>query len=1122
MTDILKLYFEGDDPEPSPEWRSCILDTAEHYSGNSSLRLNGVNNYFAEVGYLLSSGLYTYLNYTFYFRFNNITGFVYTKLSFDGSDAQLILKIERVGGNLTWGVNVWDRGDNEVINFAAACALSSETWHKMELVVDDSNIIVYINDVELTSGVASIQNPLSNVAYVHFYNGSEVAGDDFWVDQLSITSSGTNFITTWTNADPPDNFATLTTDGPDITACTDFTESDGQAYTNNLGLAVGSECTLVVVLTKNNSDTWLNIQTSSQINGSGPSGSILPTELIEGTNTFNFTATTDDVYLVLIKNNTFSEPDFSCTFYLQGQPSEPPEPVVDLLKLNFEGSDEATTWTEEAQDLTPTTVVGKCIIDTTLFYDGTSSLELNYEETFVDPLWVPEKRIIYTVPNIEADFECTVYFRFHGIDTGGWFAPIILYKSEESAYFDCDFYLDGSDTRLWIGGTDSLGNAIGTNYDEITTLSSDAWHKLYVKVLDRDILVEIDNVEIVTLTATMDDPLLGIDTVEFSNYNTGTGNSVWLDKILMSNGISGGGGVVLATVETQEPTYMYSSSLVFNGAIISTGGENVTRRGVCYVKGNSGNPTISNSVVYDDGSFESNTYTKTITGLLIATNYRIRAYAVNSAGVSYGLSRSVTTLDSMGMFLTNKVLFREPDYVSNVAGIDSQYIKSINGVLWRTTDVPIVYASQLSVTSSGISMIGDIRDVGLDEAAIRGFCYIPTASGVLPTTNDFVVYGSGSFGLGEYSMDITGLDENTNYTIRAFTTNSAGTSYGAPIYVRTDNLFMDFAYFGTNKSSGDRVIEIRLSDFTKTGSLLLPSAALGDGLENDMTMLRSAAVDIKNRCGYFGSASEADGKDIIKVNLLTLYKWGLRLSGNEHVVRSAAIDQTNGYAYFGLDSVPGKIAKVNLSTFTETAMLSLTGDGENRLYSAVIDDDNGFAYFGTGVTVPGPIIKVDLSTFTRVGAVYGESYHRDFTTAVIDKPNGFAYFGTDHVPGRIVRIDLSDFTYAGEIELSTGEDYLRASVIDQPNGFAYFMTATNPGKIIKIQLSDFTKVDTYSLNSGEIPGSAVIDQLRGFIYLGTGSIVPGKIIKIDLTSFTSLGSITLLESESIFGSAVII
>ncbi len=104
--------------------------------------------------------------------------------------------------------------------------------------------------------------------------------------------------------------------------------------------------------------------------------------------------------------------------------------------------------------------------------------------------------------------------------------------------------------------------------------------------------------------------------------------------------------VVAPTVTTQAATNIAQTSCTGNGNITATGGANATRRGFCYKAGTSGDPTTSDSVVYDDGSFGTGAFNKSITGLTPNTSYRVRAYAVNSAGTSYGTTVSVTTLSS--------------------------------------------------------------------------------------------------------------------------------------------------------------------------------------------------------------------------------------------------------------------------------------------------------------------------------------------------------------------------------------------------------------------------------------------------------------------------------------------
>lgn len=113
--------------------------------------------------------------------------------------------------------------------------------------------------------------------------------------------------------------------------------------------------------------------------------------------------------------------------------------------------------------------------------------------------------------------------------------------------------------------------------------------------------------------------------------------------------VYGEAAAVGPTVLTSACDQILIYSVRGNGNITNTGGENCTRRGFCYKAGTSGDPTTSDSTAYDDSSYGTGAYTKVITGLKPNTTYRVRAYAVNTAGTGYGTTVSVTT-DQSGRF----------------------------------------------------------------------------------------------------------------------------------------------------------------------------------------------------------------------------------------------------------------------------------------------------------------------------------------------------------------------------------------------------------------------------------------------------------------------------------------
>lgn len=202
----------------------------------------------------------------------------------------------------------------------------------------------------------------------------------------------------------------------------------------------------------------------------------------------------------------------------------------------------------------------------------------------------------------------------------------------------------------------------------------------------------------------------------------------------------------LPTVTTQAVSNIANTSVTGNGNITATGGVNCTRRGFCYMTGTSGDPTTSNSTAYDDGSFGTGAYSKSITGLSASTAYRIRAYAVNTNGTSYGTTVSVTTYDS-----------------------------------------PTVTTQGCSsVTHNSATANGNITSIGGTSVTRRGFCYIQASSGD-PTVSDSVVYDDGSFTTGTYTEGLSGLSTATDYRVRAYAINAIGTSYGTTVALTTES-----------------------------------------------------------------------------------------------------------------------------------------------------------------------------------------------------------------------------------------------------------------------------------------------------------------------------------------------
>ena len=81
--------------------------------------------------------------------------------------------------------------------------------------------------------------------------------------------------------------------------------------------------------------------------------------------------------------------------------------------------------------------------------------------------------------------------------------------------------------------------------------------------------------------------------------------------------------------------------------------------------------------------------------------------------------------------------------------------------------------SVVDITVTTAKVVGNIVTDGGSEVTAKGVCWAKTQN---PTTeNDHVNAGAG---VGEFLCEITGLEEDGTYFVRAYATNEAGTAYG--------------------------------------------------------------------------------------------------------------------------------------------------------------------------------------------------------------------------------------------------------------------------------------------------------------------------------------------------------
>ena len=194
--------------------------------------------------------------------------------------------------------------------------------------------------------------------------------------------------------------------------------------------------------------------------------------------------------------------------------------------------------------------------------------------------------------------------------------------------------------------------------------------------------------------------------------------------------------VYLPTVTTNSVTNITENSATCGGNVTFDGGANVTVRGVCW--STSQNPTIADSHTADGSGMGS--FANSMTGLSAGTTYYVRAYATNSVGTSYG-----------------------------------------NQVSFTTPCAPAVTTTSVTnITQNSATCGGNVTSNGGASVTARGVCWSTSQNPTI--SNSHTADGSGT---GSFSSSITGLSPNTTYYVRAYATNSVGTSYGNQVSFTT-------------------------------------------------------------------------------------------------------------------------------------------------------------------------------------------------------------------------------------------------------------------------------------------------------------------------------------------------
>jgi len=221
-------------------------------------------------------------------------------------------------------------------------------------------------------------------------------------------------------------------------------------------------------------------------------------------------------------------------------------------------------------------------------------------------------------------------------------------------------------------------------------------------------------------------------------------------KVTIGNVVMNGLTSICITSPPTVITTLPSSITCFNansgGNVTLDGGSAVTSRGICW--STSPNPTISNNITTDGSGL--GIYPSLMTGLLPSTTYYVRAYAINSVGIGYGIEYSFTTPPPTPTLLTNISSLQFGTDSTNSCSTPLSF--NISGFYLNTTD------SIITITAPPGFRVS--TNIG---GAYYPYIQLPYTGNSLPATTIYITFCPTQAIVYDDSVTCNSLGALTNY-----------------------------------------------------------------------------------------------------------------------------------------------------------------------------------------------------------------------------------------------------------------------------------------------------------------------------------------------------------------------
>ncbi|MBO5703900.1 MAG: carboxypeptidase regulatory-like domain-containing protein [Bacteroidaceae bacterium] len=436
-----------------------------------------------------------------------------------------------------------------------------------------------------------------------------------------------------------------------------------------------------------------------------------------------------------------------------------------------------------------------------------------------------------------------------------------------------------------------------------------------------------------------------------------------------------------------------SSSATFKGAIVSIGSSKVNNYGFCW--GKTENPDILNSEYCNFGDCSNAVdMTYNASPLEANTTYFVRAYAENNEGISYSNQLKFTT--------------EKPE------------------------QAPVVETGEtVSIKSSEAEIKGKIVEVG-DKKGILQYGHVWSRMPEPTINNQKTELGTTS-ATGPYISTLSGLEPNTAYHVRAYATNSIGTSYGEAITITTTP-------------------DIVTLTTTPASNIIHNSATVGGSI----SYLGGHTIVERGVC--WSTDQNPTIKNSFTASTETTNRFSVRLEGlqelTQYHARAYVVTQTND-VYYGNNISFSTTHEIHLAQADETKISNI-GTTSASFSSTILSDgdgniaDCGFCYART----PNPTVdNTKVSCGKRMGTFYANIKNLNENTtyyvrAYVVNEAGIAYGAESNFATlEILPPTLSAITINKVTHKSTS---LQAEILSEGNGtisdcgFVYSINP-NPG-----------------------------------------------------------------------------